>query len=174
MACRTKTGPHSTTTGPAPWVGSMACRTKTGPKTATFYFFAKTKSSKSFYGEFLQIFFFAGFGCKMKFGESFVFPDPGSRVSHEPLKMISPSCRATPWYSSRFVKKVTRGKNQSGSEKWLQKGRDMLKQYLSNKGRGPLALVLRQRAVARSWARFRVRGIKRQQLQESHITQCWP
>ncbi len=45
-----------------------------------FGFFAKTKFSQSFVWEFFKLFFFGGFGCKMKFQESFAFPDPGSRV----------------------------------------------------------------------------------------------
>ena len=39
-----------------------------------------------FFGKFSN-FLFGGFECKMQFGESFVFPDPASRVSHEPLKL---------------------------------------------------------------------------------------
>jgi hypothetical protein len=102
-ACRSKTGPGTTKgreTQPVintfnvplyPWPAE--------PKQARkqkYLFFAKTKSfslfssRQNFYHFFMGNsfqFFFCGFGCKIKFGENNVIPDPDSRLSHEPLKL---------------------------------------------------------------------------------------
>ena len=69
------------------------------------YFSGNSKFSKTFSEHFFSLrqiflslfvgkifflnFFFRQFGCKMKFGQNFVFPDPASRVSHEPLKLVT-------------------------------------------------------------------------------------
>ena len=49
----------------------------------------------------------------MKFGESFVFPDPDSRLSHKPLKMVTvqskPLVQNDTMYST-FCQKVTEEK----------------------------------------------------------------
>ena len=80
---------------------------------------------------FFLKFFFGGFGCKMKFGESFVFPDPGSRVSHEPLKMVtSPSSRRHHGVLT-FCQKKQEGKIKLVPKSGSIVGRDLLKQDLS-------------------------------------------
>ena len=57
---------------------------------SVIFFFAKTNFPQSFCGgkKKFEKFCLSQFGCKMKFGQNFVFPDPASRVSQEPLKYV--------------------------------------------------------------------------------------
>jgi len=99
----------------------------------------------------------------MKFGKIFLFPDPDSRLSHEPLKLVTlqsePLVQDAEMSYLHVLSKSYRGNVLKVVKIWAQEGERYAKAISFDKGWGPLALVLRQRAVARSWARFRVREL---------------
>ena len=71
----------------------------------------------------------------MKFGESFVFPDPDSRLSHKPLKMVTvqskPLVQNDTMAYLHVLSKSYRGKTLACDKFGPRKGRAMLKHELS-------------------------------------------
>jgi hypothetical protein len=86
----------------------------------------------------------------MKFGESFVFPDPASRVKNEPLKLVT-----DPRVAFRTFVHCSQERTNLGSERGKFTKVNLSISAGARGLCGFVGLVLRPRAVARGRARFR-------------------
>ena len=118
-------------------------------------FFAKTIFPQSLFGKkkIWLNFFSCKFGCQMKFWKKNVFPDPASRVSHKPLKLVTDP-RNTFFCVLQVSWKSDRGNPENDIDYGFQEGKIYAKAITLDKGWGLLVHLVHCLKTACSGAQW--------------------